>query len=170
MATVEMKITAETTLAEYIEQRYNFFKAVGAATLLDAFLIRNAAFQRGEPLPNNVAQMELGHCFANAARLTLERDWFYVEGYASSEDVGVPLLHAWNVTKGGKLVDATWRKPEKTEYFGVAFNRADMGRWLSKQKHYGLLDTGVGLNIELMLGMDPDLADEFPQLKQWRKK
>lgn len=166
----EIVITPTTTLADYVAQRYEFFKAVGAGTLLDAFLVRNAAFQRGEPLLAGVEKMELGHCFSNAAKLTLERDWLYVEGYASSKKVGVPLLHAWNVTKEGKLVDATWNEPETTEYFGVAFNRKSMGRWLAKQKYYGLLDSGIGLNIELMLEMDPALTDEFPQLKNWRKK
>lgn len=168
MGTVEMKITEATTLADYVAQRYEFFKAVGTGTLLDAFLIRNAAFQRGEPLLKGVPKMEMGHCFANAAKLALERDWFYVEGYASSAKLGIPLLHAWNVTKDGKLVDATWEEPETTEYFGVAFNKIDMSRWLVKLGHYGLLDTGLGLNVELMLGMDPDLANEFPKLKGWK--
>ena len=164
----QMTFTATMTLRDHVEQRHTFFKGVGHPNLLDAFLTRNAALQRGEPLPKRVKRMQMKQCFANAAQLSLEHGWLYVEGYASSGKLGIPLLHAWNVTKDGKLVDATWDEPETSEYFGVAFNKTDMSRWLVKLGHYGLLDTGLGLNVELMLGMDPDLVTEFPKLKGWK--
>ncbi len=164
----QMTFTATMTLRDHIEQRHTFFRNVGHPNLLDAFLTRNAALQRGEPLPKGVKRMQMKQCFANAAQLSLERDWFYVEGYAASAQLGIPLHHAWNVTPDGKLVDVTWRFPETAQYFGVPFNTEDLSRWLLKQKYYGLLDSGKGLSVELMLSMDPQLVEVVPQLKGWK--
>jgi hypothetical protein len=156
---------AAWTLRDCVAQRAGLFRKLGHPALLDEFILRNGAVQQGEPLMKGIKRMPLKQCFANAAQVTLERGWFYVEGYAASATIGIPLLHAWNVTPDGKLVDVTWRTPETTQYLGVPFNKEAMSRWLVKLRHYGLLDTGLGLNVELMFGMDPELKVEFDKIR-----
>lgn len=58
-------------------------------------------------------------CFYNAQMLTLDscEKLTYHEGYAASEELGIPLEHAWNEFNG-KVIDNTWKK-KKVTYFGV---------------------------------------------------
>ena len=43
------------------------------------------------------------------------------------------------------------------EYFGVEFDTALLRRETLRNKYYGLLDTGIGLNANLMFKIDPEL-------------
>ena len=67
-----------------------------------------------------------GACFHNALKLTQRYpdDLFYTEGFGSIPLDGQPHLvfgvHAWTVTRDGKVVDPTWK--QGCEYFGVAFD------------------------------------------------
>ena len=69
-------------------------------------------------------------CFANSQAILVKLlkkgitdDYTYVEGYASSGDLGflLPVHHAWLVDREGQVIDVTWNKPETSVYFGVPF-------------------------------------------------
>jgi hypothetical protein len=86
-----------------------------------------ATFKESNPIRRGVAKQ----CFANSQSILIKLlkkgrsdDYAYVEGYASSGDLGFtfPVLHAWLVDREGNVIDSTWKKPESSTYFGVPFN------------------------------------------------
>ena len=78
-----------------------------------------------------------GECFMNAFKLAEFDDVYtYVEGYAYS--VGIPMLHAWTVTKYGIVVDPTWSNG--TAYYGVTFPLDYVREIMLRRGAYGVLD------------------------------
>lgn len=82
-------------------------------------------------------------CFANAQKLSYQKNLIYCEGYA----VGViPVLHGWCVDESGNVIDPTWtgkgQRPEiGTEYFGVAITKGYVvHRLLQTRMHHALTD------------------------------
>ena len=71
-----------------------------------------------------IANLPVGQpnlCYMNAYRLAIENGYIYCEGYAISENViGLPIEHAWCVTKDKEIVDNTWGDMGKA-YFGIPF-------------------------------------------------
>jgi hypothetical protein len=58
-------------------------------------------------------------CFYNAAlTAALYKRTAYIEGFAFSPTVSIPVHHAWNLTADGRLADITWN-PVGIAYFGV---------------------------------------------------
>lgn len=61
-------------------------------------------------------------CYSNAQAIAVECPEFtYVEGFAISANVMLPLEHAW-VMKDGYAIEPTWSEPG-IAYFGIPFNR-----------------------------------------------
>ncbi len=55
---------------------------------------------------------------------------------------------------------------EGHDYFGVTFNDEILAEELLRNKVYGLLDLGVGLNSDLMFGIDPRLLSVCQAIKR----
>jgi hypothetical protein len=94
------------------------------------------------PLPDGVARRDPGQCYLNATGLILaHQELDYAEGiaYASNLPKEMGFLHAWGVTKDGKVVDPTWDNPEKARYFGVRYDRAKYLSHIMKTEVYGVL-------------------------------
>lgn len=81
-------------------------------------------------------QYEMKQCYANSQRLLSsihsESDIEYVEGYAVSEDLGIPLPHGWLLVNG-KVLDVTWYREtfgicenNKTIYYGIKIHKSDI--------------------------------------------
>ncbi len=93
-------------------------------------------------LPKGVPMGEPKSCFMNASRLVLDDPdkYSYCEGIAYAH--GVPqhlgFLHAWAVTKSGKVVDNTWEHPEKAVYFGVKYDYEKYMKHLVVTGMYGI--------------------------------
>lgn len=70
-------------------------------------------------------------CYGNAQRLALGRvrvkgfrgPWTYVEGYAMSTELGIPIEHAWVVDAAGRVHDFTWGGHRDCYYVGLAIER-----------------------------------------------
>jgi len=61
----------------------------------------------------------LSHCFfTSQLAITNDPDLLYVEGYVQG---GHPILHGWNITREGEVIDRTLRI-DGCEYWGVVFN------------------------------------------------
>ncbi len=104
-------------------------------------ILTNGRFFEPTPLPKGLPKGEIKDCFRNAFLLAHEHDLTYVEGYARGI---IPVHHAWNVDKNGKVVDNTWcgtdSKPSLRrnpvlgeEYFGVALNLEFVTAFLNNQ-------------------------------------
>jgi hypothetical protein len=100
-----------------------------------------APFQERNPIKRGTPKQ----CFANSQailvkllRKGIEEDYTYVEGYATSGDLTIklPVLHAWLVDLEGRVIDATWNKPEDSVYFGVPFRSDYIFDLLEKTSQY----------------------------------
>jgi predicted ABC-type ATPase len=95
------------------------------------------------PLPEDVERGPMGQCYRNATLLVLSRpdlDLDFAEGFAQSSGTGsLSFMHAWAVTKDGKVLDPTWDKPEDGKYFGVRYDRRSYLKDISRRKYYGVL-------------------------------
>jgi len=83
-----------------------------------------------------VAKMPDQQCFKNAAKLAMQEQWLYAEGFASS---GHPIHHAWCVNAQGRVVDPTWESPGAA-YYGLAMRATELARHLSATGRYGIFD------------------------------
>jgi len=95
------------------------------------------------PLPEDVERGPMGQCYRNATLLVLSRpdlDLDFAEGFAQSAGTGdLSFMHAWAVTKDGKVLDPTWDKPEGGKYFGVRYDRRAYLKGIEKRKYYGVI-------------------------------
>lgn len=76
---------------------------------------------------NQIAPHRL--CFANSISLAARNNLKYIEGFTLSPK-GEIILHAWNATESGELIDSTWANTGLA-YYGVEFSveRADDAIW-----------------------------------------
>ncbi len=65
----------------------------------------------------------------------------YCEGFAISNDVQIPISHAWLVDAKSQVIDPTWSEdaPGYT-CFGVVFTEDFVRETAMKTKYYGILD------------------------------
>ncbi len=82
-------------------------------------LVNGKEYQNHNPV--KVKHGRMRECFKNAFYLADRDDkYIYVEGFATTKRLGLPLLHAWCVDKQGNVYDPTWRDGDT--YYGVPFN------------------------------------------------
>jgi hypothetical protein len=101
------------------------------------FILREGRFFEPRPLPAQISNLKIGHCYLNAFRTALEEDFAYVEGYAVSSSNNIPLLHAWNLDADGYVVDRTWN-PHGRIYLGVVIPLTAIPR--KRRTQYAVLD------------------------------
>jgi hypothetical protein len=85
---------------------------LGSAPLTDDEM----AFVMGAIANCPIKQFKLGLCYYNAQLLAGSDDTGrlrYTEGYACGA-AGIPVLHGWVVLDGKKVIDLTWRQPDRT--------------------------------------------------------
>lgn len=115
----------------------------------------------GRPARHGFKRRAQKECFKNAAELAFQAGLRYVEGYAMRPDLGIPIAHAWNLDEDGGVIDVTWRKAEDAQYLGIIFSIQTLSRELLRNKVYGILDTGRGLNVRLLREIDAELVEKF---------
>jgi len=159
-------------LKEYLSEEVERWAFIGHPALLQRFVLRNGF--EFKPVKRIGRRGTPKQCFMNATKAVLKHvrayhqleGWQYVEGYAIHRER--PLLafhHAWVTTGNYSAMDVTLEDAADYEYYGVAFDRRSLVRELDKQDHYGLLDTGLGLNWRLMFKRDPDLKGIVENIK-----
>lgn len=103
----------------------------------------------GEPVPEG----RIKECFANAQKMVLANfDLVYCEGWASTQEVFFPTLHAWCLDKSGRVVDPTWTKrryAREPSYFGVEISTDYMLKTMMRTStHLPIIDNyGEGYPI-----------------------
>jgi hypothetical protein len=86
------------------------------------FVLRHGEVWTPQPLPSAYSPGVPKRCFLNAALLVAGSEGLrYVEGYAVSDGVGLPIHHAWAVDAEGRVVDPTWSVIGDA-YLGVVFD------------------------------------------------
>lgn len=155
----------EATLTQMLQSHIDGFGHLGFPALMERFVMRNGSFAHGSSLPAGIKAGRMKECFSNAAHLLDIHDGLtYVEGYGFTPGVPFPVHHAWCVNSKGEVIDNTWRDPAQCQYIGVAFTREELSEQLCLHGVYGILDTGRGINADLIFSRDPHLesvVDEF---------
>src|ERR1700735_3781201 len=91
------------------------------------FLNQHGAFYEPRVKPKSIEWGERRMSFGNAIAPGMKFGWRSVGGIAFAQ---IPLHHAWNLDRKGRLIDITWRTTGKA-YYGVEFSlgRADDATW-----------------------------------------
>jgi hypothetical protein len=151
-------------LREMLQARVAAFATFGHPALMERFVLKNGGAFKGVkfPFPKQVRRGEPNGCFMNAARLIMNNpreEWTYHEGYVLRDGLPLEIHHAWIVVDG-KVVDNTLTDPEECEFLGVPFTRYQLMSELARNKVFGLLDTGRGVNRRLIAKLDPAVYTE----------
>ena len=95
-------------------------------------------------LPDDVSYGPINQCYANAYHLVESHpELTYVEGYATV--YGLPIAHAWAVTRDGTVLDPTWynpkiaARPEEHAYFGVPIPFEQVKKTVRSRGEYGVI-------------------------------
>jgi hypothetical protein len=141
------------------------WELIGTPSLMQRFVVRNG--RPFTPTKRIGRKRRAKMCFSNSTDFVIgKRQGTYVEGYALCKAMPfMPIHHAWVTMDGTDAMDLTL-DAEGYEYFGVVFERDVLRRELLKLRHYGLLDTGFGINHELMFRIDPELEEICNAIKE----
>jgi hypothetical protein len=106
-----------------------------------------------------------GQCYGNCARMVFDNAirgdgaLVYVEGFVSSlRDYPYLIQHAWIARPDGSIIDPTLRDEDTCccLFFGVAFSTRYLGRTVSRNRSYGLLDPLQPTFLDLTQGREVD--------------
>jgi hypothetical protein len=133
---------AQKALVRALEQIRDFKTAREGYAYSGAedFVLRHGEWFDPIPLPEEYDFGPPKLCYASSLILADIRMLTYVEGFAMLADIGLPILHAWNVDEDGRLIDTTWRAIDNetgerrtvpATYLGVRFSlgRAEDACW-----------------------------------------
>lgn len=86
------------------------------------FSVEEFVLTYGMPFKKTVPTLAgaMGDCYKNATKLAQEKNWRYVEGYAITEGLPIPLLYAWCLDENGNVSDPTWA--DGVTYYGIIFS------------------------------------------------
>jgi hypothetical protein len=158
-------------LSQILQSYIDGFGRLGFPALMERFVVRNGSFTTGVALPSDFKKGRMKECFSNAAQLLDNHDGLtYMEGYGMTPGVPLPVHHAWCVNSKGEVIDTTWRDPAQCQYIGVAFTQEELWEQLDLHGVYGILDTGRGINTDLIFRRDPQLEALVSEFMPSRKR
>lgn len=140
--------------------------------MLERFVLRNG--KEFKPRKRIGRKGKAGLCYMNAAHAVFKHEFTgkpmtYVEGFVINKKMAfIPIHHAWVTTDGTDAMDPTLNA-EEYEYFGVEIKTSELRKELVRNKVYGILDTGYGMNHEFMFKVDPGLEAEVKAVKADRE-
>lgn len=106
-----------------------------------------------------VPPMTPQQCYRNAYDLAITKGMIYCEGYV--DYFGVPIEHAWCLSKSGLLIEPTMRYPgRRMEYFGIPFSASYVTRSIIENGYYGVL-FGLAYKTAARLARGEVLPSEF---------
>lgn len=153
-----------TALREHLQARVDAFTKLRqpGATLIERFVLHAGVECAGSAPPWGIDPGRPKLCFENATKLVwADSTLTYCEGFVLREDLPLAVLHAWALDRDGRVIDNTLRDAETCLYFGVRFTRTQLDDELRRNKVYGLLDTGRGVNVRLIQSIAPSLVKEM---------
>jgi hypothetical protein len=151
-----------------LEQDVATWAQMGNPCLLQRFVLRHG--KPFTPGPRVGRRRKPKQCYANATNFVLDRrkgnnGSQYVEGFVLNTKLPImPIHHAWVTLDGTTAMDPTL-DAENYEYFGIVFSNETLREELVRNRFYGVLDPGVGLNARLMFAMDPSLESLCKQIR-----
>jgi len=155
------------SLREQLQQNLDSWAVLGHDSLLEGFVLEAANVERsgasrGSNLGDSFREPKM--CFYNAGRTVLlsaaspgSSSIDYCEGFAWRDSVGFPVHHAWLWDRGNdELIDTTFTDPEECSYLGIAFSTSELSHEVVAAGVWGLLDTGMGINADMICRRFPE--------------
>lgn len=122
-------------LAAFLEAQREAWTRTGLAYRGPAdFVLRHGEWFEPRELPPEYEPGAPRACYGNAIIAAVRWDLAYVEGWALTPVLPLPVQHAWNADAAGGVVDTTW-PPGGLAYLGCRFavERADDCTWEGDQ-------------------------------------
>lgn len=105
----------------------------------------------GSTRPQGVRKQRDRQCYQNSWHASQINGWAYCEGYALSGDLGIPVMHAWNLDlETDQVIDLTWRHPEKAYYWGMIIPHETAMQLMLYHGVYGVLASDYRLGAPLL--------------------
>ena len=102
------------------------------------FVMKHGRWWEGQKRPKRHKKDKPRYCYDNAGKLATASQLHYVEGYYVTENIMMPLQHAWCVDDVGMVVDTTYRYPWRAVYFGVKFKLTYVLQQTLDNGYYGI--------------------------------
>lgn len=168
-------MTRPSELQRYLDSTATNWATLGHPATIERFVLRQGkCYDIGQRIGPRGTPKE---CFSNAANFVLQNGprYSYVEGFYMSPKLPIAIHHAWV-----RIIDndAHLRGFDPTldedraragDYVGVEFDRDTLREELLKNKVYGLLDHGRGVNTDLLFRIDPELRSVVQGIITTRK-
>jgi hypothetical protein len=158
---------AVMSIRDVLEDSVANWARLGHPALLERFVLRNG--KAYAPCKRIGRKCKAKQCFANATHHVLDAGGTYVEGFMMKHTLALPLQHAWVTIHGDDAMDPTLESNDY-EYFGVAFDKKTLTEELVRNGYYGLLESGICINTQLIFKIDPELKDICEQVKLNRRR
>lgn len=140
-----------------IKQEIATWGMIGHPAFMQKFVLENGREFGKAVKPKKLGKPKL--CFMNAYHHALDNDLEYVEGYVMIPGIPFLIHHAWCCETGDNTpIEVTIKKCEDHEYFGIEFDMYTVEKELAKNGVYGILDTGHGINVDLMKRMGMEIG------------
>jgi hypothetical protein len=147
-------------IEEALKNRVDQMRGINYPAILEHTVLAKGVKCKPARLPHGIKRGVPRHCFMNAYRLAAHYDLTYVEGFGIPMGLeGFAVLHAWCVNDFDEVVDPTWDHPEHNQYLGIKFTQLQMASSMMRTGCYGLLDTGRGVNMPLVLEVYPEISE-----------
>ena len=125
---------------EYLEAIKNMTSKMKAPSIEGIVLEHGRPFvSPAQARPKGIRKGEDRMCFMNSYHLAMQTGWTYVEGFAISDVVPIPLHHAWVIDRAGMVIETTW-ETAGVEYYGIPLDTSFMHKVMLETKRYGILD------------------------------
>lgn len=146
-------------ILDLIQQEVYIWGKIGHPAPMQRFVIElGTEMYPANILPSHIKSGVIKECFYNAYNLALD-GYTYVEGYAVNQVIAIPIHHAWVIDRHGAVIDNTWSDTSNCAYFGIEFDIDELLSITTKTGVYGLLDTGIGINMDLIYSKAPHLEN-----------
>lgn len=136
------------------------FKQPGA-WLREAFVLAKGIDCTPQPLPEGIRKGYPKRCFRNARALVARR-WslIYCEGYVQSDELPIPVHHAWAIDAMFRVIDPTLENPETFAYVGIPVERTLLRRFSQRNSEALLVDDFERVHTPLIYHLCPELEAE----------
>ena len=138
-----------------LQNEIDTWARIGHPALMQKFVAERGRKFESVKLAKKLGKPKL--CYMNAYKYAVKHDLEYVEGFLMLPNIPFLIQHAWCTEKGSDVViETTIKNVEGHEYYGIEFDIFTVEQEMMRNRVYGLLDTGCGINIDLMKRMGFD--------------
>jgi hypothetical protein len=149
------------SLLAYLNQQADLIDAIYKKSIIPRKSSQRLILENGLPFVRRIKPSpfkgEPKSCYQNCTSVLWKYPQLsYCEGFAISNEVSIPIAHAWLVDDKSQVADPTWSETlTNCAYFGVVFTKEFVSEVVLKTKHYGILDDYYVNKYQILLAGFP---------------